>query len=78
MILEYAASPPLIDVGILNGASVNIALQYALRVSVAAFLCSLLLGGPLPAASFLLSSLCFLFFSPAPWEAGDPLGGAGK
>lgn len=78
MTLEYTASPRLIDVGILNGVSVNLALQYVLRVSVVALPCFLLLGEPLPAPSFLLSSLCFLFFSPAPWEAGDPLGGAGK
>ena len=78
MTLEYAASPELIDVGILNGVSVNIALQCVLRVGVVALLCFLLRGEPLPAASFVLSSLCFLFFAPAPWEAGDPLGGAGK
>ena len=78
MTLEYAASPQLTDVGIIDGVSVNIALQYVPRVSVVAFPCFLSLGDPLPAASFLLSSLCFLFFSPAPWEAGDPLGGAGK
>lgn len=47
-----------------------------------ALLCFLLLGGGREVSSqqlpSLAISLCFLSFSPAPWEAGDPLGGAGK
>lgn len=76
MTLEYAASPQLTDVGILDGVSVNIALQYVPRVQCSSIPVLPLAGIPsrqLPSC-YLLSVL--LFFSPAPWRQGDPLGGA--